>query len=55
MLFKKLKCWFLGHKKYNPKSLRNEDFMVLRDDLGQKLITVNICARCGSLYTNFSV
>jgi hypothetical protein len=52
MIFKKLICWLFGHKKYNPKCLRNKDFMVLRSD-GEKLVGINICERCGNLYTDF--
>jgi hypothetical protein len=52
MLFKKIICWLFGHKKYNPKVLKGGDFLWMEDELNQKLISINICKRCGELYTD---
>jgi len=48
----KLKCLLFGHKKYNPDMLNNHDIIELKDALGVKLVSINICQRCGAVYSD---
>jgi len=51
----KLKCLMFGHKKYSPKALENADLMSVHDSLGVKLVGVNICERCGRVYSDLLI
>jgi hypothetical protein len=53
-MIKLLICLIIGHKKYSPHVLSGEDFMTMKDLLGVKLLTVNICERCKKLYVRFT-
>lgn len=53
-MWKKIKCLLFGHKKYEPNALDGEDFMTINDALGEKLISIHICQRCGAIYSDFS-
>jgi hypothetical protein len=48
----KIICAFLGHKKYSPKCLEGNDFITLKDDLDSKLVSINVCERCGAVYSD---
>ncbi len=45
-------CWLFGHRKYDPQVLEGKDFSTLRDALGSPLVSVNICERCGAVYSD---
>lgn len=47
-----VKCFFFGHRKLKLQTLGDNDVLELRDCVGSKLIRVNVCSRCGRLYTN---
>lgn len=49
-MLKKIVCLIAGHKKYQPKALSGDDLITLRDSLGVKLMTVNVCERCKKVY-----
>ena len=51
-MWNKIKCFFVGHKKYSPNALKGEEFMELKDALGESLVKVNVCERCGAVYSN---
>jgi len=53
MIMNKLKCLILGHKRYKPKSLNGNHILLLRDDMGDSLVSVDICERCGAVYSTF--
>jgi hypothetical protein len=54
MVMNKLKCLILGHKRFKPKSLNGNHILLLRDDMGESLVSVDICERCGAVYSTFS-
>ena len=65
-LWRILMCFFLGHKKYNPKTLQNRDFLNITEDFratinGEDknyhttLVSVNICRRCGAVYSDYPI
>ena len=54
-LLKFIYCLLFSHKKYNPNALHGKSFVTLTDELGASLVEVNICRRCGNLYTDFPV
>ncbi len=47
-----IKCLLFGHKKYRPNCLNGTDIIEIKDMLGVKLVSVNICERCGAVYSN---
>ena len=47
-----LKCKIFGHIKYNPNALNGSDLLELNDYLDNSLVKVNVCARCGAVYSN---
>ena len=51
-MWSKIWCAIVGHKKYSPDALKGNEFIELKDQLGHSLVKVNICERCGSIYTN---
>lgn len=53
MIMNKLKCLILGHKRYTPKSLNGNHIMLLRDNLGESLVAIDVCERCGTVYSTF--
>jgi len=54
MVMNKLKCLILGHKRFKSKSLNGNHILLLRDDMGESLVSVDICERCGAVYSTFS-
>ena len=53
MVINKMKCLFLGHKRYSPKVLNGNHFFLLRDSLGESLVSIDVCERCGAVYSKF--
>jgi len=51
----KLKCLLFGHKKYSPTALNSDDLMTITDALGSKLVSINICERCGRVYSDLLI
>jgi hypothetical protein len=47
-----LKCMLYGHKKYNPHALKGSNIWVLYNALGEKLVSINVCGRCGAVYSD---
>lgn len=51
-----IKCILKGHKRYEPNALKvngfQKDLISLHDDLGEKLFAVNVCDRCGAVYSD---
>ena len=45
-------CKLKGHKKYDPNILNGNDLMTISDSLGVSLVRINVCKRCGELYTD---
>jgi hypothetical protein len=47
-------CLAIGHKKYTPHCVISNkgDFIRMEDALGHTLIAINVCERCGKLYTS---
>lgn len=52
-MLKRIICWLTGHIKYDPRALKGNDIMDLKDSLGHTLVRVNICKRCGNLYADY--
>ena len=48
----KLKCLLFGHKKYRPNCLGGHSVIDIKDELGDDLFSINVCDRCGSVYSN---
>jgi hypothetical protein len=46
-------CKILGHKKYSPKALEGNDLFEVKDSMGYTLVTINVCERCGKVYSTF--
>ncbi len=53
MLMNKLKCLILGHKRYKPKVLNGAHIIMIRDNLGEPLVSIDVCERCGEVYSTF--
>jgi hypothetical protein len=53
MIMNKLKCLILGHKRYKPKSLNGNHIILIRDSMGDKLVSIDVCERCGAVYSTF--
>lgn len=47
-----IKCIVFGHKKYKIKSLGFDDLFTIRDALGVRLFAINVCERCGNVFTD---
>lgn len=54
MIMNKLKCLVLGHKQYKPTVLNGNHIILLRDSLGESLVSIDVCERCGAVYSTFS-
>jgi len=51
-MLKIITCLILGHIKYEPAALRDVDMVWVEDTLGQKLVGINTCQRCGGVYSD---
>lgn len=47
---KKLICFLIGHKKFN--CFDGYDILTLNDREGKKLVSINVCKRCGGVYSD---
>lgn len=45
-------CWLLGHTAYRPNALNNCGLVSLHDALGETLVTIDVCKRCGAVYSD---
>lgn len=52
-MIKYIICFIKGHKKYNPKALNGVDVLTINDAMGVKLTSINICERCGKVYSEW--
>ncbi len=52
-MIKRIICYFVGHKKYNPSIFDRYDILRIEGSLGKKLIVINVCERCGAVYSNY--
>ena len=48
----KLKCLLFGHKKYSPDALQGYSLITLKDSLGSPLVNVDVCERCGTVFSD---
>jgi hypothetical protein len=48
----RIKCLLFGHKKYSPNALNGESIIEVKDYLHSTLVTINVCERCGEVYSN---
>lgn len=48
----KLKCLLFGHKRYSPNVLRGHSLITLKDSLGSDLVSINVCERCGAVFSD---
>lgn len=44
-------CLLFGHKRYRPKVFNNYSFITIRDSIGEDLYHINICERCGLVFS----
>ena len=51
-MWNKIICLFIGHKKYDPNILGGNDVLRISDALGSELVSINVCERCGAVYSN---
>ena len=54
-MIKYILCFFFGHVKYEPQILKisgRKDIITLYDILGEKLVSINVCKRCGAVYSD---
>ena len=47
-----IKCILLGHIPYKPNVLNGNSLLEVRDKLGASLVKVDVCSRCGAVYSN---
>lgn len=48
----KIKCLLFGHKKYSPNVLKENSIISLHDALGEELVNINVCERCGAVFSD---
>ncbi len=53
MIMNKILCFIKGHKRYTPKVLNGNHIILLRDNLGESLVSIDVCERCGAVYSTF--
>lgn len=53
MIMNKILCLIKGHKRYAPKVLNGNHIILLRDSLGESLVSIDVCKRCGAVYSTF--
>lgn len=49
-----IKCLLFGHEKYSPQILNGKDIVLVNDALGAPLVSINVCKRCGKVYSTFN-
>lgn len=56
-IYHSILCYFLGHVKYVPEHLHDFPFtlLLLNDIDGSPLVKVNVCSRCGVVYSDLPV
>jgi len=47
-----IKCLLFGHKKYRPQTLGGADVIEVKDILDKHLFGINVCDRCGAVYSD---
>ena len=49
----KIKCLIFGHEKRNFKTINGANIITMTDQLGNEIVAINICKRCGKVYSNW--
>ncbi len=45
-------CKIIGHKKYKVYNIECADMLTIKDSLGANLVSINVCKRCGAVYSD---
>jgi hypothetical protein len=54
-MIKYILCFLLGHKKHCSKSMPDGNVIKTVDILGNELLTISVCERCGKVYSNLVI
>ena len=54
-MIKRIICFLLGHKKYSINAIEGADIIEIKDVLGNHLVGINVCSRCGAVYSDYPV
>jgi hypothetical protein len=49
----KIKCVIFGHEKREFKTIEGANIITMTDELGAEIVAINICKRCGKVYSNW--